>query len=72
MGALYPSSVGSSSLQDETQGCLDLLHTTRPKCFDQDANLRIIMATSEIETLKQLGLLGEANFKAAKSLTAWD
>ena len=40
VGALKPSSVGSSSLQDETQGCLDLLFTTRPKCFDQDANLR--------------------------------
>ena len=32
--------VGSSSLQDETQqGCLDLWCTTRPLCFDQDANL---------------------------------
>ena len=30
------------------------------------------MAISEIETLMQLGSLGEANFKAAKSLTAWE
>ena len=30
------------------------------------------MAVSGIETLIQLGSLGEANFKAAKSLTAWE
>ena len=30
------------------------------------------MAISGIETLMQQGLLGEANFKAAKSLTAWE
>ena len=30
------------------------------------------MAISGIETLMQLGSLGEANFKAAKSLTAWE
>ena len=30
------------------------------------------MAIGGIETLRQLGLLGEANFKAAKSLTAWE
>ena len=29
------------------------------------------MAIGGIETLRQLGLLGKANFKAAKSLTAW-
>ena len=29
-------------------------------------------AISGIETLRQLGLLGKANFKAAKSLTAWE
>ena len=31
-----------------------------------------VMAISGIETLRQLGLLGKANFKAAKSLTAWE
>ena len=36
----WASSVGSSSLQDETQGCLDLWHTSRPKYFGQDANLK--------------------------------
>ena len=30
------------------------------------------MAIGGIETLRQLGLLGKANFKAAKSLTAWE
>ena len=30
------------------------------------------MAISGIETLMQMGLLCEANFKAAKSLTAWE
>ena len=30
------------------------------------------MAIGEIETLRQLGLLGEVKFKAAKSLTAWE
>ena len=30
------------------------------------------MAISGIETLMQLGLLGKANFKDAKSLTTWD
>ena len=30
------------------------------------------MALSWIETLMQLGLLREANFKAVKSLTAWE
>ena len=29
-------------------------------------------AIGGIETLWQLGLLGKANFKAAKSLTAWE
>ena len=32
----------------------------------------VIMAISGIETLRQLGLLGKANFKAAKYLTAWE
>ena len=32
----------------------------------------VITAISGIETLRQLGLLGKANFKAAKSLTAWE
>ena len=32
----------------------------------------VIMAISGIETLRQLGFLGEANFEAAKSLTAWE
>ena len=32
----------------------------------------VIMAINGIETLRQLGLLGIANFKAAKSLTAWE
>ena len=32
----------------------------------------VVMAIGGIETLRQLGLLGEANFKAAKSLTAWE
>ena len=30
------------------------------------------MAINEIYTLMQLGLLGEAIFKAEKSLTAWE
>ena len=30
------------------------------------------MAIGGIETLRQLGSLGKANFKAAKSLTAWE
>ena len=30
------------------------------------------MAISGIEALRQLGLLGKANFYAAKSLTAWE
>ena len=30
------------------------------------------MAISEIGTLMQLGSLGKANFKAEKSLTAWE
>ena len=30
------------------------------------------MVINGIETLRQLGLLGKANFKAAKSLTAWE
>ena len=29
----------------------------------------VVTASSGIETLRQLGLLGKANFKAAKSLT---
>ena len=37
-----------------------------------DIFLLIIMGISGIETLIQLGLLGKANFKAAKSLTAWE
>ena len=32
----------------------------------------VIMAISGIETLRQLGLLGKASFKAVKSLTAWE
>ena len=32
----------------------------------------VVMAIGGIETLRQLGLLGEANFKAAKSLTTWE
>ena len=32
----------------------------------------VIMAINGLETLRQLGLLGRANFKAAKSLTAWE
>ena len=44
---------------------------------DPNASIRIptwaiIMAISGIETLMQLGLLGKAYFKAAKSLTAWE
>ena len=31
----------------------------------------VVTAISGIETLRQLSLLGKANFKAAKSLTAW-
>ena len=30
------------------------------------------MAISGIETLRQLGLLGKANFKAEQSQTAWE
>ena len=32
----------------------------------------VVTAIGGIETLRQLGLLGEAIFKAAKSLTAWE
>ena len=32
----------------------------------------VVTAISWIETLRQLGLLGKANFKDAKSLTAWE
>ena len=32
----------------------------------------VVMAIGGIEPLRQLGSLGEANFKAPKSLTAWD
>ena len=32
----------------------------------------VIMAISGIETFRQLGSLGKANFKAAKSQTAWE
>ena len=32
----------------------------------------VVTAISGIETLRQLGLLGKANFKDAKSLTAWE
>ena len=32
----------------------------------------VVGAIVGIEILRQLGLLGEANFKAAKSLTAWE
>ena len=30
------------------------------------------MSIGGIETLRQLGLLGKANFKAAKPLTTWE
>ena len=32
----------------------------------------VVTAIGGIEALMQLGSLGEANFKAAKSLTAWE
>ena len=32
----------------------------------------VVTAIGGIETLRQLGLLGEAHFKASKSLTAWE
>ena len=32
----------------------------------------VVTAIGGIETLRKLGSLGEANFKAAKSLTAWE
>ena len=32
----------------------------------------LITVINGIETLRQLGLLGKANFKAAKSLTTWE
>ena len=32
----------------------------------------VVTAIGGIETLRQVGSLGEANFKAAKSLTAWE
>ena len=32
----------------------------------------VVTAIGGIETLRQLGLLGEAIFKASKSLTAWE
>ena len=44
---------------------------------DPSALIRIpplveLTASSGIETLMQLGVLGKANFKAAKSVTAWE
>ena len=44
---------------------------------DQNALIRmptwnVVTAIGGIETLRQLGSLGKANFKAAKSLTAWE
>ena len=67
-----PTGVLFSARVDETQGYLDLMHTTRPKCFNQDSNLIGNHSMSGIESLIQLGLLGEANFSAAMSLTAWE
>ena len=32
----------------------------------------VVMAIGGIESLRQLGSLGKANFKAEKSLTAWE
>ena len=32
----------------------------------------VVMAIGGIETIRQLGLLGEANYKADKSLTTWE
>ena len=32
----------------------------------------VVTVINRIETLRQLGLLGKANFKAAKSLTVWE
>ena len=32
----------------------------------------VVTVINGIETLRQLGLLGKANFKVSKSLTAWE
>ena len=45
---------------------------TDPNALIRMPTLVVIMAISGIETLRQLGLLGKANFKAAKSLTTWE
>ena len=73
-GTLQPSSRGSSSLQELMRHMAIWIYCTPP---DPNASIKIptwaiFMAISGIETLMQLGLHGEANFKAAKSLITWE
>ena len=56
----------------ETQGYLDSLAPPDPNASIRIPTWPIIMALSGIETLIQLGLVGKANFKAAKSLVTWE
>ena len=65
---------GSSALQELLRDRSIWIYCTPP---DPNASIRIptwaiIMAISGIETLMQLSLLNEANFKAAKSLITWE
>ena len=65
---------GSSSLQELLRHRAIWIYCT-PQ--DPNASIRIptwaiIMAISGIETLMHLGLLGEADFKATKSLVTWE
>ena len=65
---------GSSSLQELLRHRAIWIYCAPP---DPNGSIRIptwaiIMAISGIETLMQLGLLGKANFKAAKPQTAWE
>ena len=62
-GVVFPTRVV------ETQGYLDIICTARPNASIRIPTWEIIMANSGNETLMQLGLLGKATFKAAKTLT---
>ena len=56
----------------ETQGYLDYCAPPHPNASIRIPTWAIIMAISGIETLMELGSLGEAHFKAEKPLTAWE
>ena len=65
---------GSSSLQELLRHRAIWIYCAPP---DPNASIRIptwlvFTGICGIETLMQLGSVGEANFKAAKSLTTWE